>query len=165
MATKISKTAKIKALLDKGMTAAEIAKKLKTSPNYVYYVKWNAAKKDGKAVKAKARTRTLRNNARTPLDTPFVSDEQKADNASAPQITTWTVAMQHADPLQTQVGGEHYKTMKIQPVEYIVANNLGFLEGCIVKRISRWKSKGGFEDLNKIKHEVDLLIAQTPPWA
>lgn len=65
-----------------------------------------------------------------------------------------------ADPLAIQVGGAHYKGKAIQPVEYIHANKLGFLEGCIVKRITRWKDKGsGIEDLEKIKHEVDLLIA------
>lgn len=62
-------------------------------------------------------------------------------------------------PLNVQVGGEHYKTMAIQPVQFITENNLGFLEGCIVKRISRWRSKDGIKDLHKIKHEVDLLIA------
>ena len=64
-----------------------------------------------------------------------------------------------ATPLDVQVGGDHYKGMKIQPIEFILANGLGFLEGCIVKRVSRWKMKGGVEDLEKIKHEVDLLIA------
>lgn len=62
-------------------------------------------------------------------------------------------------PLNMQVGGEHYKTMAIQPVQFITENNLGFLEGCIIKRISRWRSKDGLKDLLKIKHEVDLLIA------
>jgi hypothetical protein len=63
------------------------------------------------------------------------------------------------NPLQTQVGGSHYKELKIQPVEYIHANNLNFLEGCIVKRITRWRNKGeGVRDLLKIKHEIDLLI-------
>jgi hypothetical protein len=60
--------------------------------------------------------------------------------------------------LDVQVGGGHYKDMKIQPVEFITVNNLGFLEGCIVKRICRWKEKDGLKDLEKIKHEVDLLI-------
>lgn len=62
-------------------------------------------------------------------------------------------------PLNVQVGGEHYKTMAIQPVQFITENNLGFLEGCIIKRISRWRAKDGIKDLHKIKHEVDLLIA------
>lgn len=60
--------------------------------------------------------------------------------------------------LETQVGGDHYKKVRIQPVEYISANGLNFLEGCIVKRITRWRDKDGFKDLEKIKHEVDLLI-------
>jgi hypothetical protein len=63
--------------------------------------------------------------------------------------------------LDVQVAGDHYKLKRIQPVEYIAANNLGFLEGCVVKRITRWRDKPAakrFEDLEKIKHEVDLLI-------
>lgn len=60
--------------------------------------------------------------------------------------------------LTKQVGGSHYKAMKIQPVEFIHANGLGFLEGCIIKRICRFRDKNGLEDLEKIKHEVDLLI-------
>lgn len=63
-----------------------------------------------------------------------------------------------ASALDVQVAGAHYKKRAIQPVEYIHANNLGFLEGCIVKRITRWRDKDGFTDLEKIKHEVDLLI-------
>lgn len=63
--------------------------------------------------------------------------------------------------LDVQVAGGHYKTKRIQPVEYIAANNLNFLEGCVVKRITRWRDKPAnerFEDLEKIKHEIDLLI-------
>lgn len=62
------------------------------------------------------------------------------------------------NPLEVQVDGSHYKGKAIQPVVYIHANKLNFLEGCIVKRITRWRDKGGFKDLEKIKHEVDLLI-------
>lgn len=62
------------------------------------------------------------------------------------------------NPLNRQVGGSHYKDLKIQPVEFIHANNLGFLEGSIIKRICRWRNKDGIRDLEKIKHEVDLLI-------
>lgn len=62
------------------------------------------------------------------------------------------------NPLNKQVGGSHYKNLKIQPVEFIHANNFGFLEGCIIKRICRWRDKDGIRDLEKIKHEVDLLI-------
>ena len=59
--------------------------------------------------------------------------------------------------LETQVGGGHYKDMAIQPVEYITLNNLGFIEGCIVKYISRHEEKGGAQDLDKIIHFAQLL--------
>ena len=60
--------------------------------------------------------------------------------------------------LNTQIGGEHYKKHAIQPVEFITKNKLGFLEGCVIKRICRYEDKNGREDLEKIKHEIDLLI-------
>lgn len=60
--------------------------------------------------------------------------------------------------LHDQVDGRHYTNLKIQPIEYIHANNLSFIEGCIVKYISRWREKGGVKDLRKIQHFVDLLI-------
>jgi len=60
--------------------------------------------------------------------------------------------------LLDQVGGDHYRSKAIQPVEYIHANGLPFLEGCIVKRITRWREKNGLEDLLKARHEIDLLI-------
>lgn len=60
--------------------------------------------------------------------------------------------------LDVQVGGQHYKNMTIQPVEFIHANGIGYIEGTIIKYACRWRSKGGIEDLKKIKHFVDLLI-------
>ena len=63
-----------------------------------------------------------------------------------------------ANPLDVQVGGGHCKGLKIQPIEYIHANNLGYCEANVVKYISRWRSKGGLQDLEKVKHYVDLLI-------
>jgi hypothetical protein len=66
-----------------------------------------------------------------------------------------------SNALEVQIGGNHYKGFVIQPVEFITKNNLSFLQGCIVKRISRYNKPGGkgLEDLQKIKHEVDLIIA------
>lgn len=57
-----------------------------------------------------------------------------------------------------QHGGTHYKTKAIQPWDYIVSNNLGYLEGNIVKYVSRWRDKGGIEDLQKARHYLDKLI-------
>ena len=52
--------------------------------------------------------------------------------------------------LETQIAGQHYKNQKIQPIEYILENKLPFIEGNIVKYITRWREKGGIEDLKKV---------------
>ena len=57
-----------------------------------------------------------------------------------------------------QVSGTHYKHKDIQPWDYIAANKLGYFEGNVVKYVSRWKSKGGLEDLKKARHYLDKLI-------
>jgi hypothetical protein len=62
------------------------------------------------------------------------------------------------DPLATQIGGGHYKDFVIQPVEFIHANRLGFMEGCIVKYVCRHGSKNGRQDLEKARHFIDMLI-------
>lgn len=62
------------------------------------------------------------------------------------------------DALDVQVGGGHYKDCQIQPIEYIQANCLTFLEGCIVKRITRHRDKNKAEDIRKIIHECELIL-------
>lgn len=62
------------------------------------------------------------------------------------------------NPLNQQISGDHYKHLTIQPVEYIHANKIPFIEGCVIKYVSRWRSKGGIADLQKAKHFIDLLI-------
>lgn len=80
-----------------------------------------------------------------------------AEPATSPKGAT-TKAQEGSSALAVQIAGGHYKKLAIQPVEYIHANNLPFIEGCIVKYATRWRDKGGTEDLKKIKHFVDLLI-------
>ena len=58
----------------------------------------------------------------------------------------------------TQVGANHYKSMKIQPMEYALANNLNLAQGNVVKYVSRYKAKNGEEDLRKAIHCIELLI-------
>ena len=59
-----------------------------------------------------------------------------------------------------QVGGSHYKTMKIQPLEYALQNDLGICEHAVIKYVSRYKVKGGIQDLEKARHYIDILIEQ-----
>jgi hypothetical protein len=60
--------------------------------------------------------------------------------------------------LSIQQGGGHYKDLAIQPVEYIHANGIPFIEGCVIKYVTRWRTKGGMGDLEKARHFIDLLI-------
>jgi len=56
-----------------------------------------------------------------------------------------------------QVGGNHYRELAIQPLTYIRANRLEFVEGNIVKLVSRFREKGGLEDLDKLIHYTQIL--------
>jgi hypothetical protein len=60
--------------------------------------------------------------------------------------------------LDIQVGGAHYKDSKIQPVEYIHANGIGFMEGSAIKYLSRHKKKNGRQDVEKALHFCQLLL-------
>lgn len=62
-----------------------------------------------------------------------------------------------------QVGGDHYKSKGIQPWDFIVTNNLGYLEGNIIKYVSRHREKGGVTDLLKAKHYLEKLIENNKP--
>jgi hypothetical protein len=57
----------------------------------------------------------------------------------------------------TQTGGNHYQ-VAIQPWDYIIANDLGYLEGNVIKYVTRYKNKGGIEDLRKAQHYLSKLI-------
>lgn len=67
------------------------------------------------------------------------------------------------EPLQgganaTQVGGSHYKTHRYETWDVILDWNLGYLDGNAVKYLSRWRLKGGVQDLKKARHYIDKLI-------
>jgi hypothetical protein len=61
-----------------------------------------------------------------------------------------------------QVGGDHYKSLPIEPIDYIVAltdaGAIGWHEGNAIKYLSRWRSKNGLQDLRKAAHYIAMLI-------
>jgi hypothetical protein len=61
------------------------------------------------------------------------------------------------DSLDQQVGGDHYKKLSIQPVMYNHANHIPYIEGCVIKYITRWRDKGGVQDLDKAIHFIEML--------
>lgn len=63
------------------------------------------------------------------------------------------------NPMETQVGGNHYAKLAIQPMEYSMANGLDACQHTIVKYVTRFRDKGGIQDLEKARHVIDMLIA------
>lgn len=66
-------------------------------------------------------------------------------------------------PTDTQVGGNHYQKYKIQPVEFIMQNNVPYVEGNVIKYVMRFRDKNGLEDLLKARQYLDMLIAAEYP--
>ena len=93
----------------------------------------------------------------------IIPSTQIADLEEA-KSSDWTPASEDIEAMktekasETQIGGNHYSNMAIQPTEFIHKNNLSFIQGNIIKYVCRYKSKGGIQDLNKAKHYIDLLI-------
>lgn len=61
-------------------------------------------------------------------------------------------------PLSTQIGGDHYTKLAIQPMQYSMKNGLDPLQHTIIKYVTRFRDKAGIEDLEKAKHCIDMLI-------
>lgn len=82
--------------------------------------------------------------------TPEAPMERPA-NLPEPATTTpsaWT----------TQVGGDHYTKLKIQPMQFSMDNKLDACQHTIIKYVTRFRDKGGLRDLNAAKHVIDMLI-------
>jgi len=59
---------------------------------------------------------------------------------------------------EKQIGGDHYKNMAITPTEYIVANDIRWSEGNVIKYISRHEAKNGRQDVEKALHYCELIL-------
>lgn len=61
-------------------------------------------------------------------------------------------------PTETQVGGDHYRDMAIQPIEFIARNDIDFLAGNVIKYVCRHQSKNGAQDIRKAIHYCQLIL-------
>lgn len=130
-----SRTGKLRAVIRQhpDLTNAEIAVLTDEPANLVSVARCSMRKKKPKPAIRPA----------TPMDLTATPEEEEAFNAIANS---------------QQVGGSHYKDKAIQPWDYIASNSLGYLEGNVVKYVSRWREKGGLEDLKKAQHYLTKLI-------
>lgn len=118
---------------------------------YMHHV--NEGNKRMQRVENQAFVRTVEERIRIDLEEHKRQQEEINKHMNYP-----TQAETKANALAKQVDGGHYKDLKIQPIEYIHANNIPFAEGCAIKYLTRWRSKGGVKDLEKAKHFIELLI-------
>ena len=58
-----------------------------------------------------------------------------------------------------QIGGDHYKKLAIQPMEYALQNKLDYAQANVVKYVTRHADKNGKQDLLKAIHNIELMIA------
>lgn len=72
---------------------------------------------------------------------------------------------EYLDTLRKQEGGTHYRNYPIQPIEYIVANGIGFLAGNVIKYATRYRDKNGEEDIRKAIHYLELILEFEYPQA
>ena len=82
---------------------------------------------------------------------------QKAEEEGKTRLAEFE-SLEKLIALETQVGGNHYSSMKIQPIEYTMANEMNPLQHTAIKYISRYKNKNGIEDLKKAIHSLELLV-------
>lgn len=136
-----SRTGKLRTIIKENpeLTNTEIALLTGEPANLVSVARVSLRKRKPKPVKVVYEKKTT-----SALDAVATPEEEEAFNAIAANAT--------------QVGGQHYKSKAIQPWDYIASNNLGYLEGNVVKYVSRWKDKGGVEDLKKAQHYLAKLI-------
>ena len=86
------------------------------------------------------------------------SDEKGSQVQLACDDGTMTSVPVSESPLSTQIGGDHYTKLAIQPMRYSMENGLDALQHTIIKYVTRFRDKAGIEDLEKAKHCIDMLI-------
>ena len=70
---------------------------------------------------------------------------------------TWKDTVEEDRSVSKQIGGNHYSKLAIEPVEYILENNLGYLEGNVIKYVTRHRDKNGLEDIDKAIHYLEMI--------
>jgi len=92
-------------------------------------------------------------------DQSITSNQTKtSEKMITPTSETGSTVMQPVSALSKQEGGSHYKDWKIQPIEYILSNDIPWCEANAIKYVSRHRQKNGKEDLLKAIHYIELLI-------
>jgi len=88
----------------------------------------------------------------------FTFKEDELELLTASQHQSSIEETKPTSALDKQVSGDHYKDCKIQPIEYIHANGLSYLEGNVIKYTTRHSKKNGRKDIEKAIHYLELIL-------
>lgn len=69
------------------------------------------------------------------------------------------IEVKEVTPKDKQVGGNHYQSLAIQPIDYILENKLSYCEGNVIKYVTRHKNKNGAEDIRKAIQYLQFILA------
>lgn len=92
------------------------------------------------------------------LELLSVSNTVRLEGVVHPVEIKGTLEPEHKSALDKQVSGNHYKDCGIQPIEYIHANGLSYLEGNVIKYTTRHSKKNGRADIEKAIHYLELIL-------
>jgi len=137
-------------------SVSSLAKKHKIAPGYAYKL---AKRYNDQALEKLLGPRPA--HLPTGLTSAMTIDVNTPVEAPKPATDKEIAKLLGLPANDVQVGGDHYKKNAIQPWDYIVSNRLGYLEGNVVKYVSRWQDKGGRQDLEKARHYLDKLLEVT----
>ena len=165
---RISKTEKIRKLLAEGKSVKDIAKKVGTSANYVYFVRWNAPDK-----KPAKKAKTVKKTAKKETPQWSVAANLKANEDLRQQLARFAEEDKQADAMEHALNGEpvqpdlfeevnhpyHYTRGGIETIDFIEAKDLSYNLGNVVKYVSRSEFKGTrLKDLEKAKWYLNREI-------
>ena len=91
------------------------------------------------------------------LESPMKEYKQELPGEFKPLKSDDVVEVKHK-ATDTQIGGDHYTKLAIQPMQYSMENGLDALQHTVIKYVTRFRDKNGIEDLEKAKHCIDMLI-------
>ena len=107
-------------------------------------------------------------NDATPEEWTRVASRGFGDINPTPQVPLGTLSdrntpfpatdIKETKATSKQVAGDHYASQAIEPIEYTLANDLGYCEGNVVKYVTRHKLKGGKEDILKAMHYLQFIL-------
>lgn len=89
--------------------------------------------------------------------TNLVIDYGETDKTNMEERNIKTDAQWETVATDRQVGGSHYQ-LAIQPIDYIMDNGLDYMQGNVIKYVTRYKNKNGIDDLRKAAHYIEMMI-------